>query len=153
VPKTTREEAWRIARLMVVEDGLAYADVAEQTGLPLSTLQKRAAREGWQDQRAHDLGYSAKVAAMKRQALADCIDAEGNVDPQKVYAWKAIEQVFPEHRYGETEDGNRFRSPHLVEFIEELVAYLEREDRTALEAVAPHVRPFVEQLEATWRPR
>lgn len=145
---TTREQAWRFARLLVVEDGATYAEAAEQTGLPLSTIQKRAASEHWQDQRGSSLSYAAQVAMLSRQALTAIVDDKGQVDPQRAYAWKTMEQM--RQSLVQRDDSEKHRRTHMAEFIDALVAYLDREDPTALAAIGPHIRPFVEQQEATW---
>lgn len=149
---TTVKDAWELARALVVAEGYTYAEASDETGIPLSTLQKRAAREDWQSAKRHEMSYRAQIGALKRKALHKVLAAE-DIDPQAIYAWKAIEQAYPEHRYGRADDGSRWRRDHLVEFVEALVAHLEGDDPAALAALAPHLEPFVAKLEAQWAAR
>ncbi len=145
----TNAEAWDFARHLVVGEGRTYAEAAGMSGVPLSTLQKRAGREKWMDQRSHAATYEATVRALKVKLLQSALEADPP-DPQRVFAWKQAEAAFPEHRYAGKEDP-RLRLAVTVEVIEQLVQYLTEHDRNALSAVQPHLRGFAEAQEARCR--
>lgn len=104
---TTHEAVWEEAERLVVQEGWEYARVAEHLRVPLSTLQKRAAKGGWRARRQEAISYAAQVRKLKAAVLKDALDAWGagvNTDErvkvvQLIHAWRAIEQAFPEHRY------------------------------------------------------
>ncbi|MCA9640128.1 MAG: hypothetical protein KC492_05510, partial [Myxococcales bacterium] len=121
----TRAEAWHEARRLVVEEQWGYSEAAKAVGLPLSSLQKRAAREGWQNQRQADNSYHAQVRALKVAALKKATENPG--DAQAIYAWVKMEQAWPEHRYGGAQDPATRRAAAL-EMFEALIDYLGDED-------------------------
>ena len=148
----TRRELWDEAQRLVVHEGQSYADAAAATGLPLSTLQKRACAEQWQEQRDASLSYSAQVRLGKARALkklTDLLADEKAVadDIAKVASvWRGIETAFPEHRYNAKADP-RQKLEVTVLVVEELVTYLAERDTAALAALRPHLRDFAGHME------
>lgn len=150
----TRAAAWDEARRLVVCEGLDYAAAAETTGLPLSTLQKRASAEQWKKQAKVSADYNATVRALKAITLEKAIESMRNAETPKdaidaaqlLYAWKTAEGAYPEHRYTAAQDPKARRAIQ-VGTLEQLVAFLEREDRHALAALAPHLASFASELE------
>lgn len=140
----TRAASWVEARRLVVEEGWAYREVAEATGIPLSTLQKRGAAEDWQSQRELGASYTAQFRALK---VAQLKRAQEGGDPQAIYALLKLEAAFPEFRYarqGAVDAGTRRQL--ALEFLERVVAYLEAEDRNALAVLQPHLATLAERL-------
>lgn len=152
----TRRDQWAEARRLVVCEQFSYAEAAEAAGVPLSTLQKRAAAERWQDQQDASFGYGQTIRRLKtislKKALEQIESAESAEEiakaTQLLYAWQKTEQAYPEHRYTKPEADPRVKLAAGIETLEDLVAYLEVHDRSALMALQPHIRPFAEQLEA-----
>lgn len=157
----TDRELWAEARRLVVQEHMSYADAADATGLALSTLQKRAAREGWQDQRQNAAGYNTSVRRLKALALQAALTALENASSgdspallqaatQLMHAWRGAEAAYPEHRYAAAEEDPRAKLAMGLQSIEDLVAYLTEHDRSALTALRPHIAPFCAQLEARY---
>jgi hypothetical protein len=144
---SSRADAWSLARALVVDDKLSYAEVAEKTGLPLSTIQKRASRESWKAAAETGVDYSARVKALKSKALDLALTSE---DPQVFFAWQALEKTWPEHRYGSKVKSLGEQRELVVTFMEALIQYLVENDRVALTAMQPHIQPFAKVLEAQW---
>lgn len=155
----TRSDAWAEAHRLVVHEGYSYTEAAEATGIPLSTLQKRAASEEWRQKRDVQMSYAAQVRTLKAGLLAQALklmspgaDGEKPPDPaaaaQLVYAWKQAESTYPEHRYGGQKDDPKVRLAVALEVLDALVAYLGRSDRAALTKLEPHLAPFARELEA-----
>jgi hypothetical protein len=144
-------EQWEQARTLVVRDGLPYADVAEMTGIGLSSLQKRGARENWQSERKDRAesreDYHSNIFALKSALLDKAVRSK---DPQDVHAWNVVERAFPEHRYADLDAGQK--KSLAVYVAERLVDYLGGVDTSALESMRPHLRPFSEALAgADWQ--
>lgn len=152
----TQRDLWAEARRLVVSESFTYEQAAKELGLPLSTVQKRAAREGWQDQRAASFGYGQTVRRLKVLALEKALkgveEAETADDVAKatqlLYAWQKTEQAYPEHRYAEVEADPKLLLKVGLEVVEQLVTFLVERDRSALAALQPHLTPFAQQLEA-----
>lgn len=140
----TAAEAAREAKRLVIDEGFTYAQAADATGIPVSTLQKRGAAEDWQGQRQSAASYSAQTRALKVALLQD---AAATKDPQKVYAWSVMEKAFPEHRYVKGTDDAGTRLAVGAEVIEALVEHLDQEDRPALTKLAPHLQSFAARWE------
>lgn len=141
----TRDDAWEAARRLVVGEGATYAEAAEATGIPLSTLQKRAAAENWQKEREHALSYAAQVKLLKQKALDKAL-ASG--DPQDMYAWQKIEAAWPEHRYTAKADP-RLRLQVGAEVLQLVVDVLTELAPNALAEIEPHIPA----LGAAWEER
>lgn len=143
----SQSSRWAQAKHLVVQEGASYGQAAEAAGLSLSTLQKRAATEGWQAQREAALSYADKVQRLKNRALDELL-SDTALDSQKLFAWQKVEQVFPEHRYKKAdEEDPRLRIRTGLELLEELVAYLGEVDTVALDKLTPHLAPFAARLE------
>lgn len=107
----THDEIWVEAERLVVQEGWEYARVAEHLRVPLSTLQKRAARGQWRQQRQRALSYRAQVQRLKARVLQDTLKAweEAKTPAERVaavqltHAWRGLETAFPEHRYPQQE--------------------------------------------------
>lgn len=152
----SRREVWAEARRLVVQERQSYAVVAEATGLPLSTLQKRAAKERWMDQQEVSFGYDQTVKSLKSLALKRAYAAfESAKDgdellkaSQVLYAWKTAEQAFPEHRYTQVAEDPKARLAIQLETLELFVEHLTEHDRSALAVLQPHIVRLGERLEA-----
>lgn len=129
----THEEIWLEAERLVVEEGWEYARVAEELRVPLSTLQKRAAKGGWKARRRETISYQSQVRKLKAKVLADTLTAWEGAETtderlkavQLIHAWRGLETAFPESRYprpAETDEeaGDSF----AVMTEEELQAYI-----------------------------
>lgn len=144
------EALWERARELVVVEGLDYEEASRATGISLSSVQKRAAREKWQEARSEyiesNAAYKSKVREFKNGMLDTAMESN---DPQDVHAWLSVERAFPEHRYGELGEGEK-RSLVAI-FIEQTVAHLSERDANALKALTPHIRDLAEHLlKADW---
>lgn len=151
MPRVHDPSLWNAARRMVVEDGSTYDQVVERTGISLSAVQKRAAEEGWKDQRDRFVSsaaeYKQKVTLLKGRYLDKALESG---DPQDVHAWQAIEKAYPEHRYGAL--GEAERRALVAAFIEAQVSYLASTVPDLLGELQGHIRPMVEHiLSADWR--
>jgi|GEM_PF-3671223 len=148
----SRADAWAEAKRLVVAEGYTYAQASEAAGLPKSTVQKRATRERWQDQKRTNTSYAATVRKLKSQLLEKAVAAaEGDkpeLAPQLVYAWKQAEQAYPEHRYAPGEADPRAQLAVAEMVLTELVEFLE-DDRAALAKLVPHLRDFAQHIENT----
>lgn len=152
----SHRDLWAEARRLVVQESYTYDQVATELDLPLSTLQKRAAREGWQEQRQANFGYGQVVRRLKSIALDRAYEAMEQAQSaedigratQLLYAWQKTEQAYPEHRYAEAEEDPKARLKVGLEVVEQLVEYLVEHDRSALAVLQPHLVPFARQLEA-----
>lgn len=140
-----KREAWEEARRLVVQEKCTYQQAAEVTGIPVSTLQKRAAVERWQDQRETAGTYADQVRRLKVAALKAAMDDPA--DPQKLYAWQQLEKAWPEHRYHQEQSDPGLKLRLALEMLEELAAYLAEVSPTALAALQPWLTPFGARLQ------
>lgn len=149
---SARLEALAEARRLVVQEGLSYGEAAEATGVPLSTIQKRASAERWQEERDVQGSYTAQIRALKAGLLQKAMTAmaDGTDPTQIVFAWKQAEAVYPEHRYNRatTAPDPKAQLAIGVQVLEALVEYLGEHDRNALAAVQPHLRAVAQLVEA-----
>lgn len=141
----TTREAWEEARRLVVQEKYSYAQAAASTGIPVSSLQKRAAAERWQDQRETASTYADQVKRLKVAALREALASPG--DPQKLYAWQQLEKAWPEHRYHQEQTDPRLKLTIALEVLEELAGFLAEVSPVALAALQPHLAPFGTRLE------
>ena len=146
----TESQARAQARRLVVA-GASYEEAAAETGVPVSTLQKVGAREGWTKQRSTAADYLANAAAMKRlmmercmAALAEATDTASLTAANQLHQQLlAMEKAFPEYRYGEQRADPKVRLGVAMEALELLVGeYLATRDRNAITALAPHITGF-----------
>jgi len=138
----------------VANPDVTYADVAEKFGIPVSTLQKRGARERWPDKRRErqelDASYKMKVKRVKARLLDDLLQGSGPIDPQRVHAWRSLETAFPEHRYAKELDDGR-RNQIVAVLVDELVDELETNAPSALKEIAPLLETIAKRwLAADW---
>ena len=148
-PAMSRAEAWAEAKRLVLAEGFTYAEAADATGVSRSTLQKRASREGWQDQKRTNTSYAATVRRLKAHLLDKAEKAvldKPELAPQLVYAWKGVEQAYPEHRYAPGDSDPRAQLAIAEMVITELVDFLD-DDRAALAKLTPHLRDFAQHIE------
>jgi hypothetical protein len=152
----TRSDAFAEARRLVVHEGYSYSEAADVTGIPLSTLQKRAAGEDWQSARDVQMSYAAQVRSLKSSLLARAIAAmqgEGDKPPdpqaaaQLTFAWKQAESTWPEHRYTTQKEDPKVRLAIALEVLEELVDHFATVDRTLVTRMEPHLGGFAKALE------
>lgn len=147
----TRADGWSEAHRLVVHEGWSYTDAANATGIPISTLQKRAANEDWQGSRSTQMSYAAQIRSLKSGLLTKALAAM-ETDPaaaaQLVYAWKQAEATYPEHRYGTQKDDPKVRLAIGVELLDELVTFLGKVDRELLTRLTPRLPDFAKALEA-----
>lgn len=145
-------DLWAAARRLVVEQGYSFTRAAQETGISLSSIEKRAAREKWTGERAKSLAYSAGIRLLKSSLLDAAREAaeSGNVDEayKATQAWRQAESAYPEHRYTPPTEDKASRLKVELETLERLVAYAQKTDRTLLAALQAHLRPFAAQLEA-----
>lgn len=152
----TRLAAWNLARDLVVQEGLTYAEVARRTGIPLSTIQKRATQEGWQGERETGVTYADQIRLLKRGALDRAKDAllaaktpqELQAAAQLTHVWRGLEQAYPEHRYASGFDAGAAREL-LGRVVVRIVEWFADHDPTALAALQPHLEPLAADLEQT----
>lgn len=151
----SRAQAWEIARMLVVSEGRPYKEAAEKTGIPLSTLQKRAADEDWVGQRKTAISYSAQGKALKRAlmdralALITSPDADPNAVAQAVYALQRLESAYPELRQ-ELKITPAMKLEIAARVLELIVDYLQGADRDLLAALQPHIQPLGLKLEEAY---
>lgn len=146
----TRAEAWDVAKALVVRDGATYAEASSASGLPVSTIQKRAADEGWQADRETSVSYAATIKALKQGLLAKAMLAldAGEDATQLVFAWKTAEATFPEHRYSPTKLSPGAKLAVAADLLDILVKYLSEHDTVALAKVQPHILEIGKRFEA-----
>ena len=133
---------------------LTYAELAAKFDVPLSSLQKRASRERWQDRRSEhqelSATYATKVKRLKARALDELLEGDGKIDPQKVHAWRSLEAAFPEHRYTAALNEGR-RHQICAVLVEELVDHLGEHAPSTLDEIEAHLDSLVERwLRADW---
>lgn len=134
-PWTTHEEVWAEAERLVVAEGWEYARVAEHLSIPISTLQKRAAKEKWRQRRQEAISYQAQVRRLKAAVLKDATEAWAAAQDtesrlkvvQLIHAWRGLEQAFPEHRYQRPpEETDTEADPLATMTDDELLAVIQR---------------------------
>lgn len=140
----TTAEAAAEARRLVIHEGYSYQEAAQATGIPLSTLQKRGAAEGWRGLRDSNASYNATVAKLKTDMLAVAIESK---DPQKLYAWLAVEKVYPASRYQPANTDGKVKLAIGAEVVTSLVDFIGKADRRALTILAPHLEAFAAHWE------
>lgn len=149
----TRGEAWAEARRLVVAEGQTYAEAAQVVGLPLATLQKRAAAERWRDDRATASSTAAQwreIQARTRQAVLDAL-SQPEIDPglvsQLIFAAEKAERAYCPQAKSAAVDPQQRRAA-VLELLEGLVRWLGDRDPATLTALRPHLTPFAESIEA-----
>lgn len=151
----TRGAAWEEARRLVTAEGASYAEAAQAVGIPLATLQKRAATEGWQDQRVGKASFTASMRALKAAMLSNlqskvaANEISGDDVIKQTAALARLESAFPEHRYANEGLTPAARRAVGAELLELLVNYLADKDPVVLEAFRPHLIPVAQAWEAS----
>lgn len=139
--------AWDLARRLVVDEKQSYADAAAATGIPLSTLQKRAAAENWQQQRQQVADYGATCRAIRAALAQEALKAvQAGANPG-VYI-DALHKADRLAARGSTIDP-RARLQAGAELLELVVAFLAEEAPAALKVLEPHLQPIAARWEAT----
>lgn len=143
------QATWDHARQLVVDDRLSYAEVAERTGIPLSTLQKRAGAEQWRSQRQDGLDYIEGLKALKRRELKKLLAAPETADiSQQIHALRGLEAVCPEHRYGEKAGITYAQRLEVAADVMRVVTdYLADNDPWLLGKLKAHLDPITNALE------
>lgn len=142
-----RQAAIEEARRLVVREGWTYAQAADATGIPASTLQKRGSAEEWGKQKGVETSYRDTIRRLKSGLLDQALKAieDGGDATQIVHAWRSAETAFPEHRYDQKADPKALLGAQ-VDTVRRLVEYLGEHDRNACAALEPHVEAFVAEL-------
>lgn len=140
-------EIWDRCRHLVVEDGMTLSAAAEEVGIPLSTVEKRAAREDWtelrEEARQQAQSYRARVYRLKNKLLNSAIESG---DVQKAQAWRSVESAYPEKTYAGVSDAQK---RHLVGFfVTRLVGYLNEHAPSLSPLLQDHLEGFSEIVAA-----
>jgi len=91
---TTDTEARDRAEELYVINGLTLDEVSEETGIPARTLQSWSAGEGWKVRQKEYRDAAAGIRHYTRLTKLKLIkDAMRTLDPQKVYAFAALERA------------------------------------------------------------
>jgi len=143
-------EQWREARALVVHEGKTYDEAAALVGVGVSSLQKRAARDGWQQARREALervaAYRDRVAHLKSRMLEK---ATKSLNPQDIHAWQGVERAYPEHRYAALDKAQR--QTITVRLLQLVVEYLGEQAPKLVPIMAAHVeRLGLFIIEADW---
>lgn len=137
---------WDEARRLVVSEGWTYAEAAAATGLSKSSVEKRGAEEGWQEEKDVAESFISMMLRTKRLMGKEITRAAelGEDVSQRTFALIQMERAYPEHRYAPQAKGDdpELRKAVMLETIEAFVAYLDRTDRNALTAVQGHLKVF-----------
>lgn len=135
------------ARRLVVREGYTYAQAAEATGIPASTLQKRGSAEQWGDQKGVETSYRETIRRLKSGLLDQAMKviADGGDATQIVHAWRSAETAFPEHRYDQKADPKALLGVQ-VDTVRRFVEYLGEHDRNACAGIEKHIEPFIAEL-------
>lgn len=143
----TRQAAIEEAERLFVREGFTYAQAAEATGIPESTLQKRGSAEEWGKRREHAQDYKATIKGLKIKLLdqVNVVLAKGGDPSQLIHSWRAVEAAYPEHRYDAKSDPKAALAI-AVDTMRKLVEYLGEHDRNALPAIEKHIEPFIATL-------
>lgn len=134
------------ARRLVTQEGASYAEAAEATGIPLSTLQKRGAAEGWLEKRDVSRSMEASREALRAAildrtlALAQDPQSKPNEVAQLVHAWRGLEAV---SKGVSVLDDPAEREKVALEVIMALVEYLGEKNPTALAPLQGEIRGFL----------
>lgn len=143
---------WDAACRLVIHEGYSYSRAAEQAGISVSSVEKRAADERWQDQKRGATSYSATVRELKVLTAQKALEALQNSDHglaiQLSDRVRNLESAFPELRVQRSKDDPQLRREVLLEVLEGLSEYLSERDRAALAAFEPHFTAFAEWMEA-----
>ena len=92
-------DPWAEARRLVVSQGLGYNEAAALAGLSVSAVQKRAAKEGWQDERKRRSDYLKNLWALKPlllKRITKALDTADGTAPQLIAQLRQLEQMVPE---------------------------------------------------------
>lgn len=93
---TDREIRERAEELYVI-NGLTLDEVSEETGVPARTIQKWSADDGWKARQKEYRNASAEIRRYTRLTKLKLIkDAMTSLDPQKIYAFAALERATSE---------------------------------------------------------
>lgn len=142
-----RANAWEVARHLVIDEGQSYAEVAGLTGIPLSTLQKRAADERWQDQRKTAVDYGVLCRQLRAKLAENALAAVTKGESPAAH----IDALFKADRLaarGSTVDP-KVRLSAGAELLELVVQVLAAEAPAALNLIEPHLETIARRWEAT----
>ncbi|HNC96313.1 MAG TPA: hypothetical protein PKW90_09340, partial [Myxococcota bacterium] len=137
-----------MARRLVTE-GKTYADAAAATGIPLSTIQKRAGEEKWQANKGAAKVSYAETAKLLKQDLLEAVlkarqDGVGANEVATLLAsWEKVERVFPERYYAAQAEDPRQRLELALEMLEEWVEFLGEVDPDLLTRIQGRARTFM----------
>lgn len=143
------QDAWLRAHDLVVRDGATYAEAAEATGIGLSAMQKKGRDQQWlAEQRQHQETAEEYRRSIFRLKLSAAKKAMDDGDPQAVHALTALERAFPEYRYRPDDTGldPRVKRELVVQAVEAVVGYLEREAPSVLHVLRPYLRPMTAEV-------
>lgn len=152
-----RRLSWDEAYRLVVHEGASYADAADATGIPISTIQKRAASEEWRNQRTTTMSYGSQVELAKSRSLQNLLDgmsAEPSLSADDLVKlasiWRGIESAYPTHRYQPAEEDPEAKLRIAMEVMEFFWAYFAEVDTNLLAALRGHALTIAERLEARY---
>jgi len=90
----TDQETYKRAEELYVIDGLTLEDVAERTGVPIGTINRWSGKEGWKEKRREFRDADSEITRYTRLTRLKLIkDAMTSLDPQKIYAFAALERA------------------------------------------------------------
>lgn len=142
-----RADAWEVARRLVIDEGRSYAEAATLAGLPLSTLQKRAADERWRDQRKTAVDYGVLCRQLRAKLAERALTAITQGESPAAH----IDALFKADRLaarGSTVDP-KVRLLAGAELLELVVNVLAAEAPAALNLLNPHLETIARRWEAT----
>jgi uncharacterized protein YjcR len=119
---TTDKQIRERAEELYVINGLTLEAVAEETGVPSGSIKRWAAEGGWKAKQREYRDAEAEIKRYSRLARLKLIkDAMTSLNPQKIYAFAALE---------------RASQGHLADFDESETTYGEVEIKTPQEAIS-----------------
>ena len=140
-------DAWALARRLVVDEGATYAEAAAAAGVPLSTLQKRAAAECWRGERQQAADYGALCRSLRAELARQALEAVQAKQAPAAF----LDALFKADRLaarGSTIDP-RVRLAAGADFLELLVRYLSENAPAVLTQLEPHIQSVATAWEAT----
>nr|BDD47310.1 hypothetical protein 13 [bacterium] len=90
----TDQETRKRAEELYVIDGLTLEEAAERTGVPIGTINRWSSKDGWKEKRQEFRDADSEITRYSRLTRLKLIkDAMTSLDPQKIYAFAALERA------------------------------------------------------------